>query len=357
MNVQEALLRERIDPHLSDRNLTELAARALDGVAGRHWRETNAGEHSESGDGADGAPAMHVAPDVHGYRVLTGGCWNRVIGVSAGGAPGPVSDGSAADLVCKISPHAHDARIIREFHVLEAFARDTALPVPRPLYCDDGEVLPGTTLVMTRIPGVVMHHCFGMLSADQQASVTDQIADDLAALHTVRARGFGGVELGESERAAAWPEFWLPRFDKVLEDARNSTAVPAQLVDAAGAVRDEFPRFLDVGDGSTMTHYDIWSGNVMIDLHTDPPRVSGYIDVPGFYADVARELSFAMMFGVADRRFFARYLEEHELGAGFAVRASIYNLKMNIKHVMMYPDQYGYQQGAAECLEVIRRSL
>jgi fructosamine-3-kinase len=64
-----------------------------------------------------------------------------------------------------------------------------------------------------------------------------------------------------------------------------------------------------------------------------------------------------MMFGVADRRFFQRYLEHHQIDEGFSVRAAIYNLKMNIKHVMMYPDQLHYQQGAAECLEVIRRAL
>ena len=261
------------------------------------------------------------------------------------------------DLVLKISPYEHDTRIIREFRVLQVFAEDTALAVPGPLYCDEGEILPGTTLVMTRIPGTVMHHCFGLLSEDQQEAITEQIADDLAELHNRKGRGFGGVELPEADRAPEWPDFWLPRFDKVLDDAAASGAVPPALVDASRTIRNELPRLLEIGAESTMTHYDIWSGNVMIDLHSDPPTVSGYIDVPGFYADVARELSFAMMFGVADRRFFARYLERHDPGDRFAVRAAIYNLKMNIKHVMMYPDQYGYRHGAAECLEMIRRSL
>jgi fructosamine-3-kinase len=106
-----------------------------------------------------------------------------------------------------------------------------------------------------------------------------------------------------------------------------------------------------------MTHYDIWSGNVMIDVEADPPRVSGYIDIPGFYADYARELSFAMLFGIAGRRFFQTYLRYHELDDGFELRANIYNLKMNIKHVQMYPGQMVYQHGAAENLAFIRRSL
>jgi fructosamine-3-kinase len=400
MNVQERLLQEKIDPHLTDRNLTELAARAM--------------EHARTAGLFDGGRST---PDVRGYRVLTGGCWNRVVSVRIGNSsgtdvpsathdasatyvPSVTTDASAADirsvttdvtaagddvsttrvasatdvpsittdasaagerapveLVYKICPHEHDERIIREYRVLEAFASTGALPVPTPLWCDHGEILPGTTLVMTKVPGVVMHECYGMLTPDRQARITDRIATDLATLHTRRSHGFGGVELAEYERHARWADFWLPRFDAVLNDASASDAVPPQLVEAAMAVRDEFPRFLSIGPESTMTHYDIWSGNVMIDLHADPPRVSGYIDVPGFYADYARELSFAMMFGVADRRFFARYLQRHRLDDGFAVRAAIYNLKMNIKHVMMYPTQYYYQQGAAECLEVINRAI
>jgi fructosamine-3-kinase len=343
MNVQEQLLREKIDPHLTDANLTELAARALDGGS-----DGAGGGPPAEGAALAGAPA----PDVRGYRVLTGGCWNRVIGVTAGdGSPG------GRPLVYKISPHEQDARILREFQVLRAFAEPDALRVPTPLWCDDGRILPGTTLVMTRIPGVVMHQCYGMLTPEQQATVTDQIAGDLAALHNRRSTGFGGVEFTPDERSPTWAEFWLPRYDKALEDAAASDAVPPPLVDAARSVRDEFVPFLNIGPESTMTHYDIWSGNVMIDLHADPPGVSGYIDVPGFYADYARELSFAMMFGVADHRFFQRYLEHHDIDHGFSVRAAIYNLKMNIKHVMMYPDQYYYQQAAAECLEVIRRAV
>lgn len=324
MNVQEALLQERIDPHLSDTTLTELARRA---------------SHRGGGDGVG---------RVHGYRILTGGCWNRVIGISAG----------EYDAVCKISPHGHDERIIREYRVLETFAEQTELPVPRPLYLDaDGELLPGTTLVMSRIPGAVMHECFGLLNYGARRRVTDQIAADLSRLHTIRGRGFGGVEMEESERHASWADFWLPRYDRVIDEAAASGSVPAPLIEGARALRPRLREPLEIGSESTMTHYDIWSGNVMIDVEADPPRVSGYIDVPGYYADYARELSFAMLFGIAGRRFFETYLRHHELDDGFELRANIYNLKMNIKHIQMYPSQLVYQQGAAENLRFVEDAL
>jgi fructosamine-3-kinase len=60
---------------------------------------------------------------------------------------------------------------------------------------------------------------------------------------------------------------------------------------------------------------------------------------------------------VANRRFFETYLQHHELDDGFAVRANIYNLKMNIKHVEMYPGAAVYRQGAEENLEAIREAF
>jgi fructosamine-3-kinase len=319
MNVQEALLQERIDPSLTDERLSLLAGRAL----------------------AERAT-------VRGYTVLTGGCWNRVIGIRAGGS----------ELVVKISPNDRDERIIREYRVLETFDRETELPVPRPLLLDgeDGE-LPGTALVMTRLPGRVMHECFGLLDRNDRSRIIDRIAEDITALHHRRGTGFGGVELSQEDRFAAWPDFWLPRFDRVTEEAAESGSVPASLIEGAREVRPHLRPFLEIGPESTMTHYDIWAGNVMVDIHADPPQVSGYIDVPGFYADYARELSFAMLFGVADRGFLDTYRRDHEIDEGFPIRANIYNLKMNIKHIEMYPSQPVYRHGAEDNLSAIRSAL
>jgi fructosamine-3-kinase len=319
MNVQEEILAERIDPFLTDERLSALAGRAL-------------GE---------------TAP-VHGFEVLTGGCWNRVIGVRAAGA----------DLVLKISPNDEDVRITREYRVLETFDRETALPVPQPLLLDEADgLLPGTALVMTRLPGRVMLESFGFLDRRSGSRIIDEIAEHVTALHETRGRGFGGVELAEAERHRSWPDFWLPRFDRVIEEAEASGKVPTSITEGAREVRPYLADHLEIGEVSTMTHYDIWAGNVMIDVGARPPRVSGFIDIPGFYADYARELSFAMLFGVADERFLETYARRHEIDEGFALRTHIYNLKMNIKHVEMYPLQPVYSSGAATDLDAIRAAL
>ena len=82
--------------------------------------------------------------------------------------------------------------------------------------------------------------------------------------------------------------------------------------------------------------------------------MSGYIDVPGHWADYARELSFMEMFGVADGLFYDVYRSYHRLDEGFELRKNLYNLKMHMRHIMMYPDQSYYRQGARECLLYIQ---
>ena len=46
-------------------------------------------------------------------------------------------------------------------------------------------------------------------------------------------------------------------------------------------------------------------------------NIGGFLDVPGFWADYARELSFMEMFGSADSRFYEVYTSYHELDDAF----------------------------------------
>jgi fructosamine-3-kinase len=328
VNVQEELLEANIDPYLTDEALGSVISRALDRTS-----------------------------DVSGYRVLTGGCWNRVIGVALpDSASGETGD--PKEIVCKISPNLHDSRLKREHEVLGYFESATDMPVPRPLLLDDsGDQIPGTVLVMTMIPGTVLHESYGYLDASGREAVSRQIAEHVTDLHRTRVTGFGGVEVAAKDRIADWSEFWLPRFDSVLEEVKDGDFISEKMIDEIVAARGVFPAALDVGKTGTLTHYDIWSGNVMVDTGVDPVKVTGFIDIPGFFADYAREISFMLMFGVADDAFFARYADTHEFDAGFHDRINMYNLKMQLKHITMYPHESYYREGALRCLKHLQANL
>ena len=255
-----------------------------------------------------------------------------------------------------------DATVVREYRVLGYFASRTTMPVPRPLFVDtSGQLLPGTLLVMTRVPGVVLHRVFGLLSREMIDGLTDQIASQVIDLHKERSSGFGGVELAEGKRCQNWAEFWLPRFDALFSEVTDSGLVDLKLLEQIEKVRLSFPAALDIGSRSTLTHYDIWSGNVMVDFegsgYPGRPFVSGYIDIPGFWADYARELSFMEMFGLANERFYDHYWSAFPKDESFEVRKNIYNLKMHLKHITMYPSEAYYRQGAEAALRYIQRFL
>jgi fructosamine-3-kinase len=320
VNVRETALRERIDPVLSSGLLSEIASQAL-------------------------RRQVRVAS----WEVLTGGCWNRVLALRLEPASG--------DLVLKISPDPFDASLEREFEVLRCFSRLTSLIVPEPCLVDiSGALLPGSFIAMSRIPGTVMHEVHGMLGPAERRAATDQIAEAVVALHSRTGKGFGGVELEPGERTS-WPDFWIPRFERVLASVSESGLMPEPFLDNVREASLRFPRLLDIGEESTLTHYDIWSGNVIIDLNGGVPRVTGYIDVPGYWADYARELSFMEMFGVADRRFYEIYTAAHPLDEGWELRKNIYNLKMHLAHVTMYPGERFYREGAQACLAFIEDRL
>ena len=342
MNVREEILREKIDPFLTPERLSAVAQLALAGT-GDVTGQDSAAELS-------GEKTLLIDK----VKVLSGGCWNRVIGVSfSSGQP---------EVVCKISPLERDEKIIREYRVLGYFASHTAMPVPRPLLIDtSGRLLPGTLLVMTRIPGVVLHRAFGLLTREMVDWLSDQIAAQVIELHKERSSGFGGVEVGEESRHQSWPDFWLPRFDAVFAEVTSSGLVAADLLRQIQGVRLRFPAALDIGRRSTLTHYDIWSGNVMVDFegsgYPGRPFVTGYIDIPGYWADYARELSFMDMFGLASSRFYDRYWSAFPQDETFELRKNIYNLKMHLKHIAMYPDQIYYREGAEAALRFVQRVL
>jgi fructosamine-3-kinase len=336
VNVREEILKEKIDPFLTPERLAAVAELALAEQAGAAGQGAGAGFR------------------VGKTEVLSGGCWNRVIAASV--SPG------RRQMVCKISPEDGDGKIIREYRVLGYFASRTNMPVPRPLLVDaSGKLLPGTLLVMSRVPGVVLHRVFGLLTRQMIDGLTDQIASQLIELHKERADGFGGVELPEHSRQESWAEFWLPRFDAVFSEVAASGLVDPATLRSIEALRPRFPAALDIGRRSTLTHYDIWSGNVMVDFegagYPGKPFVSGYIDIPGYWADYARELSFMEMFGLAGARFYDRYWSTFSKDEGFELRKNIYNLKMHLKHITMYPGQSYYRRGAEAALGFIQGVL
>jgi len=319
LNVNEQALNERIDPYLTPDRLSDICSKALN------------------------RPVT-----VRNVEVLSGGCLNRVVGLEF--------DKEMRALVLKASPSAYDRGLLHEFKVLEYFHRHTNMPVAEPVYFDDhADQLPGTFYLMEKLEGIIMQQA--RLFPSEVSAVISQIAEFVAELHGHSAEGFGGVELSPAERSGSWPDFWLKRFDSTMDRLRNAGVADASYFERIERIRTCFPELLNIGDRSTLTHYDIWSGNVILSLDHGHIKVSGFLDVQGYWADYARELSFMEMFGLANKAFFDIYKGHHKLDDQFQLRKHMYNLKMNLIHMEMYPGEYHYHQGALACIQFLEESI
>jgi fructosamine-3-kinase len=312
MNVREDILRAKIDPYLTDATLSALATEAL-GVRTRS----------------------------EGYSVLTGGLWNRVISV-------PVT-GTEKHLVVKVTPQHDDPALRREFEVLRYFRSHTALPVPEPYLLDlSGARVPGSVLVMAQAPGKVLSAIRETLTSVEQRHIGEEIAAHLGALHTHQALGFGGVEEPVEQRSATWAAFWIPRYDSAVAEARDKNLLDSELLAGLTQLRCQLPALLAIGPRGTLTHYDIWTGNVIVDRRDDRVYVSAFVDVMGYYADYARELS--SMFSLADAWLMQAYRQYHPFDAGFRERFAAYSLKMSLQLASMYPSEQHYVEDARQFL-------
>jgi fructosamine-3-kinase len=319
MNVQEEALQETIDPYLTEANLSGIATAAL-GIKTR----------------------------CHGVQVLTGGCWNRVISA-------PI-DGGDKHLVFKLTLKPGDANLQREFEVLRYFKSRTTLPVPEAYLVDlSGGRLPGSVMVMEKLPGLTFKDAKERLGEKERADVCAEVAEHVADLHVHQEKGFGGVELPAPERASTWPDFWVPRFDKTFLETQEKIPNIDPLLAGIRKIRPLLPALLEIGTLGTLTHFDIWDGNVMVDISLSRPRVSGFVDPTGYYADYARELS--SMFGLDGPAFMQTYIQRHGLDETYELRYDIYVLEMRLQLLCMYPADAWRVDLAAQVLSRIQASL
>jgi len=319
MNVNEQTLREKIDPYLTRQNLSAICSKAL---------------------------GKNVS--VNAASILTGGCLNRVIGIDLGQSENPV--------VLKATPAKQDNGLKHEFEILQYFSEKTKMPVPSALLFDDsGHLIPGTFYVMEKIDGVVMHHM--SLYENDMKSVISQLANIVTELHKYKSTGFGAAEKSPEQLCQQWSDFWLPRFDQAIDKIAAGGHITVHILDRVNKIRSGFKSLLQIGSESTLTHYDIWSGNIMITNKNGNLNISGFLDIQGYWADYGRELSFMEMFGMTNETFYQIYADIHQLDDMFHVRKDLYNLKMHLKHIHMYPDQLYYRQGAEQCLRTVENAI
>lgn len=89
----------------------------------------------------------------------------------------------------------------------------------------------------------------------------------------------------------------------------------------------------------SLTHGDLWSGNLM----TDNDGLPALIDPAVSYTHREVDLAFTVLFGGFDAQFYTAYNEAFPLVSGYEKRLDIYNLYPLLVHVNLFGGGY-YQQ-------------
>ncbi|HTX27527.1 MAG TPA: phosphotransferase family protein [Streptosporangiaceae bacterium] len=160
-----------------------------------------------------------------------------------------------------VLPTAHD--MSREFRVLSALA-GTRVPVARPVaFCTDADVIGAPFYVMEHVPGVILRTSAdtARLSEAQNASLSEHLADMMAAIHGVDIAAVGLSDLG---RGAGYLRRQLDRWQRQW-DLSVTREMPgyATLVDRLTAALP--------GEGDvTLVHGDFRLDNVLVTLSPEP---------------------------------------------------------------------------------------
>jgi len=150
---------------------------------------------------------------------------------------------------------AHDMR--REWTVLNAVS-GTGVPVPRALaLCQDESVNGADFYVMEWVDGIVPadDESAGQLSEDARRRLTDQLADVMAALHTLDPLEIG---LSDWQRPGDFLQRQLKRWHRQIH-ASGSTHL-----DLADRVHGELVRLAPTGVELRIVHGDFRAGNVLV---------------------------------------------------------------------------------------------
>ena len=284
-------------------------------------------------------PALSVTQ----VRPLTGGMINTVVEF--------VTDGDPASVVAKLSKEKGGGGFQGEYNSLRYFSESTSFPVPHPYVAfAEGVSFDGKGILMEKMPG--RHLGEARLTRKGMEHYQHELARILADLHDHRRDSYGS--------AAGDPgyDLWVTevrrRMTRVFGEMRHRISSEARSI--VERLLPELEHWLPEFNEPTLTHGDIWGGNVMVDdADPDEPRISALIDGGAAFREVEDELAYLRVFHTADETFFRDYVQRHELREGFDRRCRVYWLHTMHVHLWLFGEQHYVDDVARTAAQIAKR--
>jgi aminoglycoside phosphotransferase (APT) family kinase protein len=239
---------------------------------------------------------------------LSGGTYNTAYRIR-------LADGTGA--VLKVSPEPsapilrYEQRIMRTEALFCEMAQRCAAPVPAVLHAGfDTGIIEGDFILLAECPGDPWPDVDARIGASTRSGLRYQLGQMVASLHTLTGAGFGYPTQAVAPLTSSWRRAFLAMVDAVLADARRFAATLPRPADEIASTFEANSDALDQVPTPVLVHFDLWDGNILLDLADGEPRIGGLIDAErAFWGDPLADLvSLALLGDIAtDAAFLAGY--------------------------------------------------
>jgi aminoglycoside phosphotransferase (APT) family kinase protein len=254
--------------------------------------------------GAAGVPPGQM----RGCTELTDGTFNTAYAVR-------LVDGTG--LVVKISPDPaapilrYEQRIMRAEALFYRLAGRRGAPVPEVVHAGfDQRLIDGDFLVMSQCPGTPWHGRTEPPRGARRYRLRHDLGRVVAGLHQITGDGFGYPEQTVAPLDPSWRWAFLAMVGAVLQDARRFGVRLPRPIAEVGDLFEAHADLLDEVDTPVLVHFDLWDGNILLDMSAGRPRIGGLIDGErAFWGDPVADLVSLALFGdiEADEAFLRGY--------------------------------------------------
>jgi aminoglycoside phosphotransferase (APT) family kinase protein len=233
-------------------------------------------------------------------KPLGGGTFNACWSVA-------LADGRA--LVLKVAPPpdlpllGYEQELLRTEVDFYARAARAGVPVPSVVGADFARrAIASDYFLMTSIAGLPLAQARRRISRQALRGLRAELGGVVARLADVRGEFFGYAPPAVKTRAPTWRAAFGAMLARILEDAeRLGVALPRPAPELAALAAACGPA-LDQVATPRLVHFDLWDGNVLVDLSGDRPRLAALIDGErAFWGDPLAELASLALFGEIER--------------------------------------------------------